>query len=150
VTNVARLLRGLLPLLAASAAATAAALPAAAAVSPVTPQAVTRADQWWFTALRAPAALRAALEAGKGVTVAVLSTGVDARHQDLAGTVTDGPDLSKTGRAPAGRTGARRARRSPASSPGAGTVQAAARASPGSPLAPGSCRFRSPWSTTTR
>jgi subtilisin family serine protease len=102
VTNVARLLRGLLPLLAASAAATAAALPAAAAVLPVTPQAVTRADQWWFTALRAPAALRAAPEAGKGVTVAVLSTGVDAKHQDLAGAVTDGPDLSKTGRAPGG------------------------------------------------
>ncbi len=95
VTNVARLLRGLLPLLAASAAATAAALPAAAAVLPVAPQAVTRADQWWLTALRVPAALRAAPEAGKGVTVAVLSTGVDAKHQDLAGTVTAGPRLQR-------------------------------------------------------
>jgi subtilisin family serine protease len=102
VTNVARLLRGLLPLLAASAAATAAALPASAAVSAVAPQTVTRADQWWLTALRVPAALRAAPEAGKGVTIAVLSTGVDARHQDLAGTVTAGPDFSKTGRAPGG------------------------------------------------
>ena len=96
MTNVARLLRGLLPLLAASAAATAAALPAAAAAAalPVAPQAVTRADQWWLTALRAPVALRAAPEAGKGVTVAVLSTGVDAKHQDRTGTVTQGTDFS--------------------------------------------------------
>jgi hypothetical protein len=33
------------------------------------------------------------------VTVAVLSTGVDASHPDLKGTVTTGPDFSKTGRA---------------------------------------------------
>ena len=98
MTHVARLLRGVLPVLAASAAATAAALPAAAA----TPQAATRADQWWLTALHVPAALRAAPEAGKGVTVAVLSTGVDAKHQDLTGTVTEGPDFSKTGREPGG------------------------------------------------
>src|SRR5689334_16513582 len=82
VTNVARLLRGLLPFLAASAAATAAALPASAAVSAAASQAVTRADQWWLTALHAPAALRAAPAAGRGVTVAVLSTGVDAKHPD--------------------------------------------------------------------
>jgi hypothetical protein len=99
VTNVARLLRGLLPLLAVPAAAAVAALPAAAAALPVTPPAVTHADQWWLAALRVPAALRAAPEAGKGVTVAVLSTGVDAGHLDLAGTVTEGPDFSKTGRA---------------------------------------------------
>ena len=67
---------------------------------PATPQAVTRAGQWWLTALHVPAALRAAPEAGKGVTVAVLSTGVDAKHPDLTGTVTEGPDFSKTGRAP--------------------------------------------------
>jgi hypothetical protein len=102
VTNVARLLRSLLPLVAASAAATAAALPATAAVSAAAPQAVTRADQWWLTALRAPAALRAAPQAGKGVTVAVLSTGVDAKHQDLVGAVTAGPDFSETGRVPGG------------------------------------------------
>jgi subtilisin family serine protease len=102
VTNVARLLRSLLPLVAAAAAATAAALPATAAVSALAPQSVTRADQWWLTALRAPAALQAAPKAGKGVTVAVLSTGVDAKHQDLAGAVTEGPDFSETGRAPGG------------------------------------------------
>jgi len=102
VTNVARLLRGLLPVLVASAAATAAALPAAAVVLPASPHAVTRVDQWWRSALRVPAALRAAPQAGKGVTVAVLSTGVDAKHPDLAGSVTEGPDFSKTGRAPGG------------------------------------------------
>ncbi len=98
MTNVARLLRGLLPVLAASAAATAVALPAAAAA----PQAVTRSNQWWLSSLQVPAASRAAPGAGKGVTVAVLSTGVDAKHPDLAGTVIEGPDFSKTGRAPGG------------------------------------------------
>ena len=109
MTNVARLLRGLLPVLAASAAATATALPAAgtvshaaAAVLPATTPAVTHASQWWLTALRVPAALRAAPTEGKGVTVAVLSTGVDAKHPDLTGAVTTGPDLSKTGRKPGG------------------------------------------------
>ena len=36
------------------------------------------------------------------MTVAVLSTGVDARQQDLAGRVTEGPDFSKTGRTQGG------------------------------------------------
>ncbi len=107
MTNVARLLRGLLPVLAVSAAVVSAAggtaaLPAAAAVLPATSHAVTRAHQWWLTALQVPAAWRSAPEAGKGVTVAVLSTGVDAKHPDLAGSVTEGPDFGKTGRAPGG------------------------------------------------
>src|SRR5450756_2668755 len=45
-------------------------------------------------------AWRAASAEGKGVTVAVLSTGVYSRHLDLTGTVTAGPDLSQTGRKP--------------------------------------------------
>ncbi|MGH3247349.1 MAG: S8 family serine peptidase, partial [Trebonia sp.] len=102
MTNVARLLRGLLPVLAASAAATAAALPAAAAVLPPAHPAVTRADQWWLSALGVPAVSRTAPPAGKGVTVAVLSTGVDASHPDLTGTVTTGPDFGQTGRKPGG------------------------------------------------
>jgi subtilisin family serine protease len=102
VTNVARLLRGLLPLLALSAAATATALPAAAASLPATTQAVTRAGQWWLTALHVPAASPTAPAAGKGVTVAVLSTGVDTKHQDLTGTVTEGPDFGRTGRTQGG------------------------------------------------
>ena len=102
MANVARLLRGLLPVLAVFAAATAAALPANAAPLAVASQAVTHADEWWLTALHVPAALREAPTAGKGVTVAVLSTGVDASHPDLTGSVTEGPDFSDTGRKPGG------------------------------------------------
>ena len=131
-----RLLRGLLPLVAATAAVAAAAvaaagLPAAAAVvspanagsppntgsaattgSPVTtgsPSSVTSAAgnsirpvPWWLSALQLPAGLRDTAAAGHGVTVAVLSTGVDASHPDLAGSVTSGPDFSQTGRKPGG------------------------------------------------
>jgi subtilisin family serine protease len=97
VTTVARSLRGLLPVLAASATVAAVAVPAAAASS-AAGQPVTRAGQWWLTALHLPATPRAAPAAGKGVTVAVLSTGVDAGHPDLAGSVTTGPDYSDTGR----------------------------------------------------
>jgi hypothetical protein len=98
VTNVARLPRGLALALAAFAVAMAAALPATAAVPPATSLAATKASEWWLTALHVPAALRAAPAAGKGVTVAVLSTGVDTSHPDLAGTVTAGPNFSETGR----------------------------------------------------
>jgi Subtilase family len=102
VANVAHPLRGLLPVLAAFAAATAVALPANAAPLAVAPQAATHADEWWLTALRVPAALRAAPTAGKDVTIAVLSTGVDANHPDLTGSVTEGPDFADTGRKPGG------------------------------------------------
>jgi Subtilase family len=107
VTTVARLLRGLLPVLAVSGAATATALPATAAPLTASVQAggspaATQAGEWWLTAVREPAALRAAPAAGKGVTVAVLSTGVDATHPDLTGSVTTGPDYAGTGRTPGG------------------------------------------------
>jgi subtilisin family serine protease len=102
---VARLLRGLLPVLAAAATAAATGLPAAAAVtSPaaVSPAVVTRSSEWWLNALHVPAAQRSAHAAGgaagHGVTVAVLSTGVDASHPDLTGQVITGPDLNQTGR----------------------------------------------------
>jgi subtilisin family serine protease len=101
VTTVARLLRGLLPILAASATVAAAGLPAAAAeLSPAAQPG--RSGQWWLSALHVPAALHGSSAAGRGVTVAVLSTGVDASHPDLAGSVTAGPDFSQTGRKPGG------------------------------------------------
>jgi hypothetical protein len=39
---------------------------------------------------------------GAGITVAVLGTGVDPRHPDLTGSVTTGPDFSRSGRTQAG------------------------------------------------
>lgn len=50
-----------------------------------------RATQWYLDATGADLAQRAGT--GTGVTVAVLDTGVDAAHPDLAGAVVKGPDL---------------------------------------------------------
>jgi subtilisin family serine protease len=111
VSSLARLLRGPLPALMALAAVTVSALPANARATADTAtttdagtaaaqgRTVTRGGEWWLTALNVPGAWREAPTAGRGVTVAVLSTGVDARHPDLSGSVTEGPDLSQTGRA---------------------------------------------------
>jgi len=101
VTDVSRVLRGALPFLVVLPAATAFALPASAA--PPAPAAQpTRAAQWWLTALHAPGAWRAVPGEGKGVIVAVLSTGVAAAHRDLAGAVATGPDYSASGRTAVG------------------------------------------------
>lgn len=63
--------------------------------------------EWWLGALGVPqawpdprAGRSPASLAGAGVTVAVLSTGVDPSHPDLAGDVTTGPDLSHSGASP--------------------------------------------------
>jgi hypothetical protein len=125
VAEVSRLLRGALPVLVVLAAAAASALPAnageqARTAHPAgTPQPTgtaqptstaqptgtaqpaaspTRAAQWWLAALHVPQAQATANGEGAGITVAVLSTGVDAAHQDLAGAVATGPDDSGSGR----------------------------------------------------
>ena len=65
-----------------------------------------RAAEWWLTALGAPQAWSGSGGAGSraapgaGVTVGVLSTGVDADHPDLAGDVITGPDDSHSGASP--------------------------------------------------
>src|SRR5580658_2962693 len=53
-----------------------------------------RGSEWWLSTL----ALRHAwtTSKGAGVTVAVLSDGVDASQPDLTGSVTPGPDLTGT------------------------------------------------------
>jgi subtilisin family serine protease len=68
------------------------------------------AGQWWLSALGVPQAWQGfpggrspARLPGAGVTVAVLSTGVDPSHPDLAGDVTTGPDFSRSGAGPADR-----------------------------------------------
>ena len=101
--NVSRPLRAGLAaaaaLAVAAAAAAGSALPASA--RELTPAARTpSAAEWWLPALGVAAAWRAAPAAGQGVTVAVLSTGVDGSHPDLTGTVTTGPDFAQTGRGP--------------------------------------------------
>jgi subtilisin family serine protease len=103
VNNVSRPLRigmaAAAALAVAAAAAAGSALPASARELAPAGRAVNAAE-WWLPALDAPAAWRAAPGEGKGVTVAVLSTGVDGSHPDLTGTVTTGPDFAKTGRVP--------------------------------------------------
>jgi subtilisin family serine protease len=92
--------------LAAAAALAVAAAAAAGSALPASARELTQAArtpsaaEWWLPALDVPAAWRAAPAAGQGVTVAVLSTGVDGGHPDLTGTVTTGPDFAKTGRGP--------------------------------------------------
>jgi subtilisin family serine protease len=111
VTTVARPLRGLLPAIAACAVLAGTVLPAtvlpgpvarAAVAAPAAAQPAAGAGEWWLAALHAPAGQAGAGPAARGVTVAVLSTGVDASHPDLTGVVTAGPDLGRTGRTAGG------------------------------------------------
>jgi len=92
------------------AAATAVAIAAVTAAAPALPASAREltapaartpsAAQWWLPALDVAAAWRTAPAAGQGVTVAVLSTGVDGSHPDLTGAVSTGPVFAQTGRGP--------------------------------------------------
>ncbi len=76
--------------------------PAFAAASGVSAAAgnPVRAQEWWLDSLNVTQAWRTTR--GAGVTVAVLGTGVAARHPDLAGGVATGPDYTGSGRTPDG------------------------------------------------
>ncbi|MFC9299455.1 type VII secretion-associated serine protease mycosin [Streptomyces sp. NPDC057011] len=87
-----------------AAALLAGALLAVAAAPPAAADAI-RDRQWGLLALRAEEAW--GTTRGDGVTVAVLDTGVDASHPDLAGQVLDGTDLIGMGAARGDRTWAR-------------------------------------------
>jgi serine protease len=55
-----------------------------------------QAQEWWLGGLHVTQTWPST--EGAGITVAVLGTGVDPRHPDLAGSVTTGPDFSGSGR----------------------------------------------------
>jgi serine protease len=59
-----------------------------------------RHSEWWLAKLHVTAAQATSL--GSGVTVAVLSTGSDTTAPDIAGSVSAGPDFSRSGRSQGG------------------------------------------------
>ena len=95
--------RGTLPpLITALAVTTAFALPAYATVATAASAApaAQSGQEWWLTSLNAPGAWRYSY--GSGITVAVLSTGVNPTQPGLAGDVIIGPDYSMSGRSAGG------------------------------------------------
>jgi subtilisin family serine protease len=59
-----------------------------------------RSQEWWLASMHVAQAWQ--LTQGSGVTVAVLSTGVDSAHPDLTGSVVTGPDYTGSGRVAGG------------------------------------------------
>jgi subtilisin family serine protease len=84
----------------ASAGATAPGGPAAvrAGTAPAVRSDRVRAQEWWLGNLHVPQAWQ--ISRGAGITVAVLSSGVEATHPDLTGSVVTGPDFTGSGEVP--------------------------------------------------
>jgi len=59
-----------------------------------------QAQEWWLSGLHVRQTWPGT--EGAGITVAVLGTGVDPRHPDLTGSVTTGPDYTRSGRTAGG------------------------------------------------
>jgi hypothetical protein len=59
-----------------------------------------QAQEWWLSGLHVRQTWPGT--EGAGITVAVLGTGVDPRYPDLAGSVTTGPDYTRSGRTASG------------------------------------------------
>ena len=59
-----------------------------------------RSQEWWLAGMHVAEAWQ--FTQGSGITVAVLSTGVDTAHPDLTGSVVTGPDYTASGRAAGG------------------------------------------------
>ncbi|WP_431678751.1 type VII secretion-associated serine protease mycosin [Kitasatospora sp. KL5] len=72
-----------------------AALAVGAAAGPASGVDSIRAQQWYLDAMHAPDMWKTST--GQGITVAVIDSGVNAAHPDLAGQVLPGKDFTKTG-----------------------------------------------------
>ncbi len=59
-----------------------------------------RGQEWWLGNLHVPQAWQ--VSRGAGITVAVLSSGVEATHPDLTGSVVTGPDFTGSAEVPGG------------------------------------------------
>lgn len=101
MSNLRRTLPRLAATLLVGATAAVLSVPAAESTRASAPTDFFRSQQWALGALHVPQAW--SYSKGRGVTVAVLDTGVDGRQADLTGQVTEGPDYTGGVRRPGTR-----------------------------------------------